>query len=202
VYRLLKIVYFKVSFILQCYRFMYFFLWRHDKHRLKIKIIWECHTMPLGKCHTMPLGKYLQTFWSIAAPNAFVSVVKPFLGWLALKMKALGYIILRNFSKYWKSVTTYPHINTNEKTSHISNIEVHCLLNLSYVPNPFQRNFCRRYVSNLRTNTLSYFYNLLCAATVSVPVSNSTFPSPIYHQNKSKFFARRKMFLNVTRVLF
>jgi hypothetical protein len=139
-----------VSFILQCYCFMYFFLWRRDKHRLKMKIIWGCHAVTLGK--------YLQTFRSIAAPNAFASAVRPFLGRLALKMKALVPIILRNFGKYWRSITTYPHSNTAGKTSYIPNIEVHYLLNFSYVPSPLQRKFCHRYVSKLLVKVLSYFY--------------------------------------------
>jgi len=76
-----------------------------------VTIIWGCHAVQLGK--------YLQTFRSIAVPNAFVSAVKPFLDWLALKTKALGSIILRNFGKYWRSLTTHPHSNTAGKTSYI-----------------------------------------------------------------------------------
>jgi hypothetical protein len=169
---------------------MYFFLCRRDKHRLKMKIIWGCHAVPFGK--------YLQMFRSITAPNAFVFAVKPFLGWLVLKVKALGSIILRNFGKYCRSVTTYPHNNTAGKTSYIANIEVHYLLNFSYVPNPLQRKFCRRYVSNLLTNSLSYFYILLRAVTVSIPMPVSTLPSPMLRFLSPKwrlfFVARRKCF--------
>lgn len=151
--------------------YLFIFLWRRDKHRLKMKTI-------LG-CHTVPLVEYLSKCRRNAAPNAFVSAVKLFLGSLTLKMKRLGSVIFRNFGKYWRSVTTYPHNNTVGKTSYFANIQVHYLPNLSCVPNLLQRNFCRRHVSNLFNSALSYFYTVLSVVTVSIPVPNSTLPSPI-----------------------